>query len=655
MKQAAPELRRNSPRYIEAGERMAAPGKHVIVGTSGHIDHGKTSLVRALTGTDTDRWAEEKRRGITIDLGFASLDVETELRLGFVDVPGHERFVKNMLAGVGGIDFVTLVVAADESVMPQTREHFEICRLLGVRRGVIALTKADLVDEEIVELVKLEVEEFVAGSFLENAPMIPVSSTTGMGLDELKRALADAARETEPRGTEGLLRLPVDRVFTMKGFGTVITGTLTDGSVRVEDQIEILPGGLPARIRNVEVHGESVPSASAGQRTAVNLGGIATNALERGACLVEPKRFRATKQFDARIELLESAKPLKHAAPVHLHIGTAETVARAYVLGAQGRQPKVEPGSAAFVQFRLDNPVLALTGDRFILRQFSPLTTIAGGTVLRPDAPKHRSKDAWQPLLEALLERNHDRVLELLCLDRPYGIAASELTAMTGVREAAWLAAARASDSIRVVREDPPWFCASTRLNDAAGQLLAALKGYHAANPLVAGASIGAMRSTAFGEAPTFFADLVMAELEASGRIVTDSDLVRAADHQIRLGADEQAARDRLVGAFADAGLRVPGVNDFLPTLRIDRARAERILAALLREGVLVRVSPELVFHGEAIGALRERLSALRGQKINVAQFKALADVSRKYAIPLLEHFDRQKLTLRDGDMRRVL
>jgi len=634
---------------------MAAPGKHVIVGTSGHIDHGKTSLVRALTGTDTDRWAEEKRRGITIDLGFASLDLETGLRLGFVDVPGHERFVKNMLAGVGGIDIVTLVVAADESVMPQTREHFEICRLLGVRRGVIALTKADLVDEEILELVKLEVEEFVAGSFLENAPMIPVSSTTGMGLDDLKHALADAARETEPRGSEGLLRLPVDRVFTMKGFGTVITGTLTDGSIRVEDQVEILPSGLLARVRNIEVHGESVPKASAGQRTAVNLGGIATSAVERGACLVAPERLRSTTQFDARIELLESAKPLKHAAPVHLHIATAETVGRAYILGAQGSRSKVEPGSATFVQIRLDNPVLALTGDRFILRQFSPLTTIAGGTVLRPDAPRHKSKDDWRPLLEALLGRDWKRALELLCTDRPHGLAASEFTAMTGVPEAEWRGAAQASDSVHVVREDPLWFCSSARMNEAEARLLAVLSRYHEANPLVAGAPIGEMRGSAFGEAPAFFTDLLMTRLEASGRIVLDCDLVRASNHKIRLQADEQEARDRLVQAFADAGLRVPGVKEFLPTLRIDRTRAERILAALLREGVLVRVSPELVFHGEAIGSLRDRLSTLRGQKINVAQFKALADVSRKYAIPLLEHFDRHKLTLRDGDMRRVL
>jgi len=629
--------------------------KHVIVGTSGHIDHGKTSLVRALTGTDTDRWEEERRRGITIDLGFASLEVEPGLNLGFIDVPGHERFVKNMLAGIGGIDLVVLVVAADESVMPQTREHFEICRLLGIRRGVIALTKSDLVDEEILELVHLEVEDFVAGSFLAEAPVIPVSSTTGDGLPELRDALAAAARATETRGTAGLLRLPMDRVFTMKGFGTVITGTLSAGTLQVDDQVEILPGGQLARIRNVEVHGQSVAVAAAGQRTAVNLGGVPKTNLERGATLVQPKRFATTSQLDTRIELLPSAKPLKHGAPVHLHLATAETVGRAYMLGAQGRQASVDPGSEAYVQLRLDNPVLAVAGDRFILRQFSPLTTIAGGTVLRPEAPKHRQKDEWRPLLDALLERDRSRILDLLCRERPYGLAGSELTALTGEEEPLWLVTAQETASLAVLRKKPVWVCSVARIGDAEAQLLEALERYHSANPLEAGAPVEAMRSGQFGDAPDIFAEHLLRRLQQSGKIRFDEDLVRLANHQIRLQADEQAARDRLVEAFQAAGLQVPGVKDLLASLSIDGPRAQRVLAALLREGVLVRVSHELVFHSTAIRTLKENLGAFRGQRINVAEFKALADVSRKYAIPLLEYFDRQKLTLRDGDKRRVL
>ncbi len=629
--------------------------KHVIVGTSGHIDHGKTSLVRALTGTDTDRWEEERRRGITIDLGFASLEVEPGLNLGFIDVPGHERFVKNMLAGIGGIDLVVLVVAADESVMPQTREHFEICRLLGIRRGVIALTKSDLVDEEILELVHLEVEDFVAGSFLAEAPVIPVSSTTGDGLPDLRDALAAAAGATETRGTAGLLRLPVDRVFTMKGFGTVITGTLSAGTLQVDDQVEILPGGQLARIRNVEVHGQSVAVAAAGQRTAVNLGGVPKTNLERGATLVQPKRFATTSQLDTRIELLPSAKPLKHGAPVHLHLATAETVGRAYILGAQGRQASVDPGSEAYVQLRLDNPVLAVAGDRFILRQFSPLTTIAGGTVLRPEAPKHRQKDEWRPLLDALLERDRSRILDLLCRERPYGLAGSELIALTGEEEPLWLVTAQETASLAVLREKPVWVCSVARIGDAEARLLEALERYHSANPLEAGAPVEAMRSGQFGDAPDIFAEHLLRRLQQSGKIRFDEDLVRLANHQIRLQADEQAARDRLVEAFQAAGLQVPGVKDLLASLSIDGPRAQRVLATLLREGVLVRVSHELVFHSTAIRTLKENLGAFRGQRINVAEFKALADVSRKYAIPLLEYFDRQKLTLRDGDKRRVL
>ena len=634
---------------------MPQPAHNVIVGTSGHIDHGKTSLVRALTGTDTDRWEEEKRRGITIDLGFASLEIEPGLRLGFVDVPGHERFVKNMLAGVGGIDLVLMVIAADESVMPQTREHFEICRLLGIRQGVIALSKSDLVDEEILELVKLEVEEFLDGSFLSAAPMIPVSSATGEGLAELCQALAAVARRAEPKPGGGLLRLPVDRVFTMKGFGTVVTGTLTSGRLRVDDSVELLPGREQARVRNVEVHGESVNVAHAGQRTAVNLGGTPKTSLRRGMCLVQPKRFRTTMQFDAKVELLPSAKPLKHAAPVHVHLATAETVGRAFILGARGRNAAVAPGSKVFLQLRLSNPLVAVSGDRFILRQFSPMTTIGGGIVLHPQAARHRRKEDWRPLLQALDSGDPVHTLQLLCESRFYGISGAELASLTGTSESQWRSAARSAQSLHVMRDRPLWVCSTARVRDAEQRLLEALERFHNANPLVAGASVQSIRSSEFGAAPDFFADQLLHRLEARGLLVLDSELVRKADHQIRFQADEQEARDRLVAAFEEAGLRVPFLKEFLPTLPIDAARAQRILATLLRDGVLVRVSRELVFHSTAMDALARRLAKLRGQTINVGQFKALANVTRKYAIPLLEHFDRNKMTLRDGDARRVL
>lgn len=634
---------------------MEASPYNVVVGTSGHIDHGKTSLVRALTGTDTDRWEEEKRRGITIDIGFASLEVEPGSHIGFVDVPGHERFVKNMLAGVGGIDLVLLVIAADESVMPQTREHFEICRLLGIQHGIVAITKADLVDEEILELVHLEVEEFLTGSFLSDAPMIAVSSTTGSGIEELKTALAQTARAVKPRNQAGLLRLPVDRVFTMRGFGTVVTGTLTSGRVRAEEIVEILPGGWRARVRNVEVHGRTVPEAVAGQRTALNLGRIARSQIERGTSVVAPEHLATTEQLDARIELLPSAKPLKHGAPVHVHLATSETVGRVFILGAKGRGTTLKPGSSGFVQLRLNNPVVAVAGDPLILRQFSPLTTIGGGTVLLPNAPKHKQKENWRSLLEALRADDPERILSQLCARRRYGIGRDELTAMSARPEAEWIEVARRTQGLRVVRDHPLWVCSLERAGEAEDRVVRALARFHRANPLKAGAPIEEIRSSEFRDAPPFFADAVIRRLEAKGKVSLDGDLIRNSGHTIRMQADERAARDQMVSAFDAAGLRVPALKDFLPTLPIDAVRARRVLAALLREGVLVRVSKELVFHSDAIGTLCDRLAALRGKKINVPEFKALADVSRKYAIPLLEHFDRQKVTLRDGNTRRIL
>ena len=323
--------------------------KNIVIGTAGHIDHGKTALVKALTGIDADRLEEEKRRGITIDIGFAHLQLTPTLRLGFVDVPGHERFVKNMLAGVGGIDCVLFVVAADESVKPQTREHFDICRLLELERGVIALTKCDLADPDLVALARLEVEELVAGSFLQGAPIVPVSSVTGAGLDQLRRELARVCAAVPEKPAEGHFRLPIDRVFSVKGFGTVATGTLISGSVAREQEVELYPAGRRLRVRGVEVHGSRTDRAVAGQRTAVNLADIEPSELARGDVLSEPGRFRAVKQLDCRLHLLPSAKPLKHRAPVHFHSGTAEIEAEVRLLeGARRRSPPAPRLSCAW-------------------------------------------------------------------------------------------------------------------------------------------------------------------------------------------------------------------------------------------------------------------------------------------------------------------
>src|SRR5919107_1800653 len=362
----------------------------VIVGTAGHIDHGKTTLVRALTGVDADRLPEEKRRGITIDLGFAELDLG-DVRVGFVDVPGHERFVKNMLAGAHGLDLVALVIAADEGVMPQTREHFDICRLLGVSAGLVVLTKADTVDEELLTLVRAEAEELTAGSFLEGAPVLDVSARTGRGIEELKAALREAALRVPERSAETVTRLPVDRAFTMRGFGAVVTGTLISGEVAEGQELELLPGALRARVRGVQVHGSSVRAALPGQRTAVNLGGVEVSSVERRMVLAPAGRLRPTQILDARVRLLADApRPLRTRQRVRVHHGTAEVLARVAVLEESG---EIAPGSEGFAQLRLESPVVALPGDRFILRTYSPQRTVAGGEVLDAHAQKHKGRE----------------------------------------------------------------------------------------------------------------------------------------------------------------------------------------------------------------------------------------------------------------------
>jgi len=384
--------------------------RNIIVGTAGHIDHGKTALVRALTGVDTDRLEEEKRRGISIDLGFAHLDLTPEVRLGFVDVPGHERFIKNMLAGVGGVDLALLVVAADESIKPQTREHFDICKLLGVPKGLVALTKADLVDAEILGLARLEVEEFVAGSFLDGAPIVAVSSVTGQGLDELRARLLELAQQVPLKDTSRHFRLPIDRAFSMRGFGTVVTGTLISGAVAKEQEVEVHPGGRRLRVRGVQVHGNAVERALAGQRTALNVTGAEPADLARGMALADPGRFRAVRGADCVLELLPSAKPLKNRAPVHFHAGTAEVEARVRLLGAD----KLAPGERAYARILLQEPLLLLPGDRFIIRMFSPVVTIGGGVVIDATGRRYRRGEDVTARLTTLAERPVEEGVPLL-------------------------------------------------------------------------------------------------------------------------------------------------------------------------------------------------------------------------------------------------
>jgi selenocysteine-specific elongation factor len=636
--------------------------KSVIVGTAGHIDHGKTALVKALTGIDADRLEEEKRRGITIDLGFAHMDMpgpcgET-LRIGFIDVPGHERFVRNMLAGAGGIDLVLLVIAADESIKPQTREHFDICRLLSVQHGITVITKSDLVDRESLEVVKLEAEEFLRGSFLDPArsSILPVSSLTGAGLPELKRALAQLAADISPKDSAALARLPIDRVFTMKGFGTVVTGTLISGAIYRDEELEVFPSGKRVRVRGVQVHGQPANEALAGQRTALNLSGIATTDLARGMLLAPPGIFYATSRADVLLSLLRSAKPLKDRARVHLHIYSAEAIAEVVLSGKK----QIGPGEDAFAQLRISEPLLLLPGDRFVIRQFSPLATIGGGVVL--DASPQRAtkskadKGAREEFLNVLVRGNPADIL-YACIARrgDHGFSLAQAVAETGWRQEiieSHLAPAIQSGSI--VRGGD-LLIDSTAFERLKSSLLQAVIDFHGKNPLVAGINKEALRENLRAMPEAFV--LALQRLLREKKLEVAGDSVHAAGRGIEMKDEEAESRRIIESAFASSGLKVPALNEVLASLKIDRSRAQKLITLLLRDKILVKLSDDLVFHRAALADLRVRLATLkpRSPQIDVAAFKELTGVSRKYAIPLLEYLDREHVTRRIGDKRLIL
>jgi selenocysteine-specific elongation factor len=631
--------------------------KSIIVGTAGHIDHGKTALVKALTGIDADRLQEEKRRGITIDLGFANMDLpysngET-LRLGFVDVPGHERFVRNMLAGVVGIDLVLLVIAADESIKPQTREHFDILQLLGVQRGITVLTKSDAVDVETLDVVRLEVEEFLRGTFLEppRSPIIAVSSLSGAGLDDLKRAMLAASAEAQPRDSRALARLPIDRVFTMKGFGTVVTGTLVAGTIRREEELEVYPSGRKVRVRGVQVHGQSADSALAGQRTALNLAGASTEDLSRGMTLAPPATFSATRRVDVRLRLLSSApRPLNYRARVHFHANTMETVAEIALHGTK----QLAPGSEAFARLKLPASALLLPGNRFIIRQFSPVVTIGGGVVLDP-APIPRMPE-HERFLQILADGTPESILTARIARRGHaGISMSQLIAETGwTRNLIEAQLARTLNVVRVLRVGE-LFVDSAAMVRLQQSIVKSVTEFHKKNSLVGGIAKEALREQVKASAEVFAAslDLLVREknIEAAG------DLVRLPGHGVVMKDEEAESKKKIEEAFAAAGLKVPALHEVIAGLKVDKSRAQKIVTLLLRDKILVKVSDELVFHRSALEQLRRLVAAQRAKspKMDVAMFKQLTGVSRKYAIPLLEYLDRERVTRRVGDAREIL
>ena len=629
--------------------------KSVIVGTAGHIDHGKTALVKALTGIDADRLEEEKRRGITIDIGFAHFELPapdgSRIRLGFVDVPGHERFVRNMLAGVGGIDLVLLVIAADEGIKPQTREHFDICRLLAIRRGITVLTKSDAVDAETLEVVRLEVEDYVRGSFLDAAksPMVAVSSLTGAGLDELKSALAKVASEVTAKNSAALARLPIDRVFTMKGFGTVVTGTLVAGTIRKEEELEVFPSGKRVRVRGVQVHGSPAEAAVAGQRTALNLAGLSTEDLARGMTLATADTFRSTSRVDALLSLLPSAKPFKDGARVHFHAYTTETIAEARLYGTK----QLKPGDEAYAQLRFAEPMLLLPGDRFIVRQFSPVVTIGGGVVLdaSPATRKQRAEDATA-FLKIMRDGSPEQVLAARVARRgAIGLRLDDIPGEMNIRreEATKLAAKAGLVWCNPVLVAPAAFA------EVKADVLRALKKFHDANPLVAGMSKEELRDRVNLGPEVFYS--VLGKLAEEKKLEVAGELVHLSGRGVVMKDEEAESKKIIEQAFASAGLKVPSLKEVLAGLKVDKIRAQKIVTLLLRDKVLIKISEELVFHQSALMDLRHKIAALKttAPKIDVARFKDMTGVSRKYAIPLLEYLDRERVTRRVGDERVIL
>jgi selenocysteine-specific elongation factor len=635
----------------------------LIVGTAGHIDHGKSSLVLALTGTDPDRLKEEKARGITIDLGFAHWS-SGDARIAFVDVPGHERFVRNMLAGVGGIDAVLLVVAADESVMPQTREHFEICRLLGITRGVVALTKRDLVDEETLQLARLEVDDLLEGTPLSGAPVIPVSARTGAGLDALREALRRLALNAIPRSSAGAVRLPIDRAFTIRGFGTVVTGTLVSGHLAVDDELALVPGTRTVKVRGVQVHGSRRDGANAGERVAVNVGGVEVGEVERGQTLIAPGTLEPTRLVDVRIELLATARPLAHGTRVRFHQGTAELLGRvSLVPNAAGAVEPLAPGSHGFARIRLERAALLTRGDRFILRAYSPSVTIAGGVVLDPQAPRGGVRTAtatarFEALVPARDEAGEDRALAVMAAERgPAGLAPRALVSRGGASPARAAETARRLIERGLVEESGGVLFApgtAARLGAALEQLV---RQHHAAHPLSEGIPREEARDRLFRHAAPGLFERVLGDLTARGA-VSGRDRLASGGHRLTLSPVETAARDAIETALEEGGLKPPEPAAVAAAAGVPAEVADRMLAWLVRQRTVVKLDA-VYFHQSALERLKADVRALKGQpaavRLDVATIKDRYGISRKYAIPLLEYLDRERVTRRMGEARVVL
>ena len=632
--------------------------KELILGTAGHIDHGKTSLIKAISGVDTDRLKEEKERGITIELGFASLDLPSGQHLGIVDVPGHEKFVKNMVAGATGIDIVAMVIAADEGVMPQTREHMEICTLLGIKHGLVVVTKTDLVDEEWLELALEDIAEFTLGTFLEDAPVIPVSSAKGDGIEDCVRALDDLCSSIPRRSPSTLFRLPVDRVFTMKGFGTVITGTLTSGSIKVGESIMVYPSLVTSKVRGLQVHNQSVEEATAGMRTAINFQGLEREAVKRGDVLGSPQALRSSYMVDVAFHYLKSnPKQMKSRTRVRFHTGTSEILGNVILLDRE----ELMPGEDVQVQLRLDAPVTIVRDDRYVIRSYSPVRTIGGGLILNPLPIKHkRFRKETLEGLQALTAEEPEKILRYHLKSAGYaGVRFADLKIMTNLTDKELETTLQKQLSTKtVIRIDKELRTYIHEDNFAALQqeMTSRLQTFHEANPLKAGMSKEELKSKLPLTMDAKLFNLVLVQMIKDQAIAQEENTVRLSAHSVSLRVDQADLREKILQTYQEAGLQPPFFRDISKNLNIDPAQAKDVLLLLIDEGLIVRTKDDLFFDAAAVDGLRQRLVAFleTNEEITTPQFKEMTGASRKFVIPLIEYFDTQMVTLRIGDIRKL-
>lgn len=630
--------------------------KKIILGTAGHIDHGKTTLMKAVTGVDLDRLKEEQERGITIELGFTALSLPSGQRIGIIDVPGHEKFIKNMVAGVGGIDLVLLVIAADEGVMPQTREHLDICRLLAIKRGLIALTKIDLVDEEWLALVTEDVRQFVQGTFLEQEPIIALSAATGKGIPELLSSLDALVAEIKERPSAGTLRLPIDRVFTMKGFGTVVTGTLMAGAVSLGDEVEILPAGVRAKVRGIQVHNESVESVGAGVRTAINLQGTEKSQIERGEVLAAPGTTIPTKRVDASIDYLAAApRPLKHRTRIRFHSGTAEVMGEVRVLGAD----ELLPGQTGFIQLLLEQPVVVFPHDRYVLRSYSPVDTIGGGEILDNLPPRHKRTDATvAERLKGLQQADTAQALAEFCKEAGLkGLTGAQIQARLGLeksRQHALIDTLAAAGQLAVSCTDPLQVADPQALRDLEQLVQQELKDFHDKNPLKVGMLREELRARLPYDTSEKLFSLVIEKLIDKKRVGSAKEYMFLAGRSPVLQDAQKDLQKKILDAYQKGALTPPTVKELAEKLNV----VEKVLLSMLeigvREGQLVKVSEELYFNAPSINKLTGDVAAYleKNGEITTQGCKDLTGLSRKFMIPLFEYLDKAKVTVRIGDKR---